>query len=615
MRIINYKNSEGRLETGLADSFGITLNQKLKSHLGVSHLEFEQRMFDSHELLIGIMLKEYDKFGAMNVKGEIYADFIYNKLEGVCRVGYGSIGDESRQEVWMGKKDNDLYDIFHLDELIYEDAISRSHLVLDAYTKDDRNYQYVQIVTDKGFKIYDIFNKQFLNFTTEDAICFIHSKYQKVIAGRSKSLGCRKYEYSSTLIDFDGNILGKYTAENYLRFTEKEDFFEIYHDGKSGLVKLVNGVFEEVIPMKYRKILQIFDNKAVVINSQNCVKIVYFEKKMKKGVEVWINKLDSYKFPKEVISGFFLEDESEGILTLSNGMKILLSHYLQGNDEKFYCEDIFYEGNNIFKCFQFRGKQQADITFICNGQAVMANSKDKNGHYVELNINYTKTPLLFSPDGKLFDSTFDDFNEFVPVYGNKFFTDNTTIDFVTIPKDEHENLMESYGSRRNIIVNTLKGTFEPYRYSEVLVWHNLYVGKDNYDYHVIRGDDSIVRNIGHFVAGFNDYAVFSSFKNAYILDRNFNVTEISFKGTSNVRVDEIYRMCVISTEQKSYVVSNNGVEEFNNTGRIMILPSGTKTIYQSPTSGNYVVGNLFVDKDVLKYEAMNGTIESKYATL
>lgn len=613
MRLLSYKGSDGKLNETFADSFGMPLNQAKKSHLGLSHLEFVSKMFDSHELFIGYKMKEYDKIGAISVKGEIYADFIYNKFEGVCRLGYGSIGDDNKQELWMGRKDGDLYDIYHLYELIYEDAINPSHLVLDDYTRDDRNYQYAQIVTEDGYKIYDIFNKQLLNFTSDDAISHIHSKHQRIILSKSRYLSHRKYEYTSTLIDFNGNVLGKYVGEAWLRFTENPNIFETYGNGKSGLVILENGTLEEVIPQKYRKITQLFKNKAVVINTQNNVKIVHFEKKLKKGIETWINKLDSYKFPKEVIAGFFLEDESEGILTLSNGKKVLLSLFLQGNEEKFQCEDIFYEGNSIFKCYQFKAKDEATITFICNGQSVLADSKDKDGHIVKIEESGEMKTILFTPDGHKIDIDIPSYQTIYREFYARYYNGIFTVDFMTIPKDEAYNLVKVYNygylNNERALFNLVKGTKYDYNYSNQMLWHNIFIGKDGYDLHTVRGNEDFLKPFKHIVAGFNDYAVFDGFHSVFIVDRKFNVIEIE---KANVRVDEFYKACVISTKDKAYVVSNDGLEEFDDTGRIMMLPGGTKTIYKSLTSADYVVGNLFVDSNLLKYEISNGTIEAHF---
>lgn len=609
MRIISKKDSEGRSHLEFSDSFGNVLTQSQLSHLGVSHLEKVHLMLDSHKNILAYKMKEYDKYGAISIKGEKYADFIYKSFEGVRRIGYGSIGDDNEQELWMGKKDGDLYDIYHRYELIFEDAISTAHLIVDSATNDEFNIRYAQIVTENGYKVYDIYNNCFLNFTAEDAISYVDSKKEQVILNRSKWISKGQYEYTSTLIDFDGNILGTFVAPYYLKFTSHPNLFTINKNGKIGVVKFINGVMEEVIPPKYHKITQFFDDKVAAINSQNCVKIVHFEKKNKNGVDTWINKLDSYKLPKEVIAGFFLEDESEGILTLSNGMKILFSFYMQGKtDEQYQCEDIFYEENAVFKCFQFKGKEIATITYICNGQAVDYNSSEKDGHLVKIGNNY----MMFTPYGTKIDIDARSYDNLYKMYGGKCF-DVPKTDFMRIQKDGRNNLVKhSSYDNGNHLLNLYKGTIHKYQYSDQLIWHNIYYDSDKYDLHLVDGEDSIIKPVKNLTAAFDEYAVFSAWNSIYLFDRQFNVTKYD---KANVKVDEVYEMAVITTTDEAIVVSNNGIEKFNFTGRTIVLSQGTMPIYKSAISENYVVGNLFVDANLLKYEAIAGTIDKSLATL
>lgn len=618
MRIINKKDSEGRPHLEFSDSFGNVLTQSQLSHLGVSHLEKVHLMLDSHKNILAYKMKEYDKYGAISIKGEKYADFIYESFEGVTRSGYGSIGDDNQQELWMGKKDGDLYDIYHRYDLIFEDAVS-ARLIVDSATNNEYNIRYAQIATKDGYKVYDIYDSCFLNFTAKDAISYIDSEKRQVITDKSRLLPYLntsrrlEYEYTSTLMDFDGNILGTFVELYYLRFTPHPNLFTINRNGKIGVVKFTNGVMEEVIPPKYHKITQFFDDKVVAINSQNCVKIVHFEKKNKKGVDVWTNKLDSYKLPKEVVAGFFLEDESEGILTLSNGMKILFSLYMQGKtDEQYQCEDIFYEGNAIFKCFQFKGKEIATITYMCNGQAVDYNSNERDGHLVEIGDSAVRRYMMFTPYGAKIDIDARSYQTLSRMYGGQCFNVPQT-DFMRIQKDGRNNLVKhnSYDCG-NHIVNLYKGTIHKYHYSDQLIWHNVYYDSDKYDLHLVDGEDSIIKPVKNLTAAFDEYAVFSAWNCVYLFDRKFNVTKYD---KANVRVDEVYEMAVITTTDEAIVVFNNGIEKFNSTGRTIVLPQGAMPIYKSATSGNYVVGNLFVDANLLKYEAIAGTIDKSLATL
>lgn len=620
MRIVRYDDSNKQIKEEFADSFCIPLNQAKKSHLGISHLEREHRMFDSHENYLAYKMNEYGKVGAISPMGEKYADFIYETFKGATRPGYGSIGDDNQQEIWYGKKGKDSYDVFCRYEMIYEDAIAAPHLIIDSATKDTFNIRYALVVTENGYKVYDIYEKCFLNFTVDDSVSYINSEKKQVLISRSRYIASdRESEYTTTLIDFDGNVLGKIVTRCYVRFTDKLNVFELHKNGKNGILKLINGVFEEVVPVKYREITQIFDDKIVAINTQNCVKIVHFEKKMKKGVEVWANKLDSYKLPKEVVAGYFLEDESEGILTLNNGKKILFSLYLQGNDEKYQCEDIYYEGDAIFKCFQFKGSNTATITFMCNGQSINVDeedSNDKDGHLVKIDDGDGEKYLMFTPSGTKLDLEIPAHSSLHKVYPmEKYYYNHRQVDFMRIPKDEFDNLIQIYCggfNNQNYLLNIQKGTIHGYHYQNQMLWHNIYFDRDYYDLHTVRGDETFLKPFKSLIAGFDNYAVFDSWNSIYLIDRNLNVTE--YNGAT-VKVDDVYQMCVVTTKDKAVVVSNDGVEEFDYTGRVVLLPSGMKDVYKSATSGNYVVDNIFVDANLLKYEAMTDTIDKKLATL
>lgn len=624
MRIISLENNllinNKNIFKIFSNSFGIPLTSSQISNMGLSNLQIFQKLFDSHKNFLAFEIEKNGKFGAINTKGEIYADLIYHYFSGVTPKNKGDIDCKNKQELYVGKKNGGFYDIYHHYELIFENAINHPYLIIDDFTKDEDNYRYANIETQNGYKIYDIFNKQFLNLTIDkqyNTSFDIHSQYEMIILTKREHLANRKFEYTCIIMDFDGNILGEYIGEYWLKFTEQKMFFETCTSGKCGIFLLQNGNFEKVIPNKYRKITQLFQNKAVVINTQNCIKIIHFEKKMKKGNEVWINKLDSYKLPQEVTFGFFLEDESEGILTLSNGKKILLSHFLKGNNKDFQCEDIIYKGNTIFKCYQFKGKDIANITFICNGQAV--NSLPNNledGHIVETEENGKRMKWMFTPNGKKLEVEVPYYHDIRQSQNKKYCSCNTSFDFLTIPKDEWQNLVAiyEYGPyySKNNMFNLIKGTMHSYKYNQQMIWHNIYIDNNYYDFHTIRGDEDFLNPFRKFIAGFNDYAIFASLNSIYLLDRNFNVTE--FKN-AKAQVDEIYKLCVISKQDESIVVSNNGLEIFNNTGKKISISNELRQVYKSKVSGNYVVGNLFVDTNLLKDEVTKGLIDKNLVIL
>ena len=606
------------------DCFGNPLTFDQKSKLNLNHLEFVSKTFDSHENTLAYLFKENGKIGAISNNGEVYADFIYDRFEGITQRTYGYIGENMRQEMWEGERRNingeKVYDIYHRYELICEDVLTSSHLQRDSYFHHDRDFRYAVMITEDGYKVYDIFETKFLHFTSDDGIHEIHSKYQRVLTSRITSVGNYKYFYK--LMDFNGNKIASYKSDYSIRFTEKENFFISHKDGKDGLIILNNGEFEEVIPCKYRKILQIFDKKAVVINSQNCVKIVHFEKKMKKGVEVWNNKLDSYKLPKEVVSAFFLEDESEAILTLNSGMKILLSLFQKGNFPQYQCEDIFYEGNEIFKCFQFGNEEQANITFMYCGQSIQINSKDNNGHIVDLENSLSGSDLVaFTPEGKRIDISNKKYR-YNCDFGNRYAEGANQVDFMTIPKDEACNMKQfSRQSYYNdcVIANMIKGNVYDYRYSEIMPWHNLFVSDTSaswhHNFHIVRGEDTKeICEVGEFIAGFNDFMIGKiGMRDAYyIFDRKFNPIKME---KAKVKVDEVYQLCVVANNDEAYVLSNNGLEHFTYTGRNCMMPYGTEKIYSSVSSKNYVVGLQYVEENLLKYEASQGIIDANLLRL
>lgn len=623
MRLLSTKFNDKNSEY-FGDCFGNPLTLAQKSKLNLNHLQFFSKAFDSHENTLAYLFKEYDKIGAFSINGENYADFIYDRFEGITQRGYGSIGDDCRQEMWEGRRKNvngdDVYDVYHRYELICEDVSTSSHLKQDSYFHYNRDFRYAILTTEDGYKVYDIFEGIFLNFTSDYGVSDIHSKYKRVFVSKSCSIGVRKYEYTYKLIDFDGNEIASYVSENWLRFTEKENFFLSHKDGKYGLVILLNGVLEEVIPCKYRKILQIFDNKAVVINSQNCVKVIHFEKKMKKGIEVWNNKLDSYKFPKEIVSAFFLEDESEAILELNSGMKILLSSFLKGNIAQCQCEDIFYEGNGIFKCFQFGDKDEASITFMYNGQAVIANSTDINGHLLNSDSNSLDNNLIaFTPDGKRIAISSEN-HKYYSDFGKKYMKSREQVDFMTIPKDEASNMKKFLGYSyrdESIVVNMLKGELFKDSHSEIMPWHNLFTSDTSsswhHNFHFVRGEDiKEISDMGEFIAGFNEFMIGKIINNNtyYIFDRTFHPLEVK---KARAKVDEIYQLCVVANDDEAYVVSNDGIEHFIYTGKACIMSNRTERIYKSVSSNNHVVGLQYVENNILQYEIAQGITDNRMA--
>lgn len=597
---------------------GKYLTEKQKEELGLDGLKYKQSLRDARNNFIGVVFfsSKYGNMVAYNADGIMYVNSTYNEISSAkhCIETTDSFNKKLSGAVYnfmhIGRP---LYDIYFYDKLIYREATRPAIIIEDFYTHEDR---YIGIQDGRYTYIYDTVTSQIICHIDEcicalNKHCAIHSEFERIIVNELHQKDDNIYD-TANIYDFQGEKLATLSHYGHLSFTEIKDYYRKYDKktDKYGIHIFRDNKLKEAVPAKQHKIFQVFEDKIVVKSYRKYVKIFYLQYKLDKKTNemVWKIKNDNYNFPASVEEAFFLEDESEAILTIY-GKKILLSYFTGYvvDDMKYECDEIVYKGNEVFKCFQFQDDFFADVTHIYQHSAVSYTELNEPQIHIKNPESYIH---VFSDDGRTafkkeafpYSKKISDQYEITTLRSLRNSLEHN--DFMTIRKQHEGNVIIVYdyvdGEVR--IINGLTG--EDITSKEgtdyYMLWHNLYVVNDKFC-HVseisARQASILYSDKFKYHAGFNDYIVTSHGNDVYISSKdNFSLK----MANSHVTVDKERQICICSDSAHiAYVVSNDGYEEFTHIDIIENLD-----VYRSTTREYYIVGENLVSGNSLKKECI-----------
>lgn len=579
MRLILPSNSNKSIENFFEGSiYGGQTETELEA-LGYKDMEYVDTLYDFNRKILAHVFKKNDMIGAYDVHGELYIDFQYKSMTGITQylLSYSNMSN-----FFSFKKDNGLSDVYDKYDLILEDVIGSPRLLKDSYA-DKRRYLIME--TQTCYRIYDTITKDFLVPRQRNEVTAIHSKYEEIMYRD-------KYDKDKIEIySFDNNEYRAFKDKDIaeISFTEIKDFYITKSKtGEQGIVYYEKGNFYTVAEDIYVEIYKVFPDMFVTKITNSAFHILLTKRTGNK----WDIE-DDYIIDDAKDIQFYGND---AIITVaSNNKKLLLSHYILNKYSRPYeCDEILYEDNNVFKCYQYSGTQE-EITYICCGQAVNYQNSIHNSKYL---WRQEKSELrIFSPDGtEIFEKINQNFMEIndkpkglmtmelqgtndVIVSNNLFYQSNVTNVFLLITGKEY-------------ICNKFQ-----------FVWHNL-----------IQIDNAIIDIRGKYytpdakiLQTFNDYLIVGYKKSIYICDRNFDYTKLEF---ATCETEELYKYSIVSNRDKAVYVSNDGMDTFTYFKDIQF-----RSVYTSQSTNDYIIGARRVSKKSIFWDTVTGIAHSDYDVL
>lgn len=558
-------------------------------------MRFYNYLYDSGHNILGYIFKKNDMLGVYDINGRLCMPFTYTWIEGID----GTNSNTLNSEIHRCRKLNGLFDIYENYTKLFSE-VTGSYVFEDAFnrTKD----RFLLIFDDDWQYIYDRKRqKNIAKLEYDIGVHAIHSEFEQIIYNRHTGLG----KFFACVADFDGNeIITSKDETEYIDFSECKNFYEVHNGLKHGIKHFENGNFETILETEYSTIWDTFPNKAIINDNHNHIMIINYQKN-KTGWSYNINFKDRENEVAEIHTN---ENEEDAILHLEQNKKMLLSHYKEyGLDERFICDDIFCEGNGIYKCF-IRNGNDMDITYLYKGQAVNFSSvKDNRVHTIINSTDIGWEYIFMSPDGKvIFENTkLEDNKKLTVAYYNNFMNIKPEgLDELIVAK--HTKFMSK--TIEDVVINKITG--EKYEIlsgkQPLMVWHNLFVV--NEELHLLENKNNHKQKFfSDIVAIFNDYIVIKHNGILYICDRNF---DYKLMATLNYHMDYIYRKLIMCTDTLACVVSNDGMELFD----FRTVIQGNR-VYVSQSTDNFVIGDQYVDMNLLIDDLQNGIISSDYYDL
>lgn len=465
---------------------------------GYQDLEYKGTLRDSHKHPFAYLFERNGLLEAYNVNGELYTENEYVECKAVSTKDLHLANVLFHSDVFSFKRTDGKYDIFHKDK-IFSKNVEEEPYVMFASDEDETNF--VIMKQKNGIKIYDIKKEEYLEakkFGNE--IYDINRKFKKVIFRHEHKL----FNGNTTIVQtFDGFTFYTFNTDKIYQFSDVEDYFIRTENSMSGLTIRIGIEFFDVLDCLYENITCFSEDKIIANTDDENFEIYRVENKN-------LNTVRCHKICEinNVSDVQLFDDTEEIVVTLRNGKKILYSHYLLANSEKYECDDIFHEKGNLFKCFQFNEDTHSyEITYMFEGQAVNYNSfKDNKCHLYEGKTTYS----LFTQEGTLLSR--GDVSD-TAVY----FAVNNHDDFMTIEKEGYGKVLSisimDY-SVPSMCFNLVTGKKFDFHNRVSLVWHNVFM-TDNFLHDIyVRFNMTGMK----LVAGFNEFLVLKKGKDVYISD-------------------------------------------------------------------------------------------------
>lgn len=595
----------------VTNCIGEILNKTEYQKLKLDNVKFCFELKNKDNQCFGYCVQKDDKKGAIDVNGDIFAKFIYEDVFQINDVNdlYGNF--------YAYKKiinNVELYDIYYNNNLlVYESQIctpiicdndihnNRFLLVSIREWIFDNHYAY-------NYKILDLDKYSYLNTKILNYVIAISLKHNEMIVSDHDNFFNQTF---SQILNFNGaSIYDTFSFKYKLKFTELKGYYEcIDNDNKHHL--LINE--NEILQVEYKEMLQIFKNKIVVIDLSNRVRVIYLEKNNKNGYTV---KLDNYKFPKEIKSVFFLEDESEAILTFMNDKKMLLSHYLQQYNENYFCDEIIYKGNDVFECIQFKNNdKKALITYFFKGMSVLYKNTDEKPIIIH-NQKLNTVEIVYSNGDVLFQNNE---NLYLPKEQNNSYKRN---DFMTIKKEGSDMLIKIETlkffstSAHNMYWNlyTRENYFnETYKFGKPeLIFHNLY--KNLIGCFKLKDSQLLISNADN-IFSFNHFVLIIGkclhSTRAIVLDINLD-TILSVENDSIwYNKNSLNNEVVFGTKDNAFRITNDDlIYQFSYFETIKGKPT-----YKEINGDNFIINSIYVKKTELDSEISKGYVSPDYLIL
>lgn len=560
--------------------------KKLFENLGYKDMKYIETLYDCHGKIVAHVFEKNGLYGAYGKNAELYADFKYSFFGAVPTPQNNS---SYMAEILYFKTKNNEYDIFHGDVCLSENAKSRPEIHEDACTYENRYAVYNGATKTL---VYDMAKKYLLNFNDFVEVHSITSQHEEIVF--THKYNGHRYFYVSDFSNMTNPSKWKpFTLNGYaIEFTKVKNIYKLIDtDDNEGLVTYNGHEFEKIVNCNYVTIYDILEDRFVVNEWRKFV-IKKFQRQS--------SLIPPYKIEDvcTIENAEFLElHGEEGIITLNSGKKILLSHYMQNSTdyEQYECDDIFYEGNGIYKCFQYK-RASEEVTYICCGQAVnFENSSDEKYHVVELHDRDFDALRCFDSYGQDFKEYYDATSLTLKEKGYKFVSEEYlgSFDIVNICSD-----------RGHYVWNLVTGRTYGTAMSSCMIWHNLFEVNDViYD---VKRYNSYYTNV-RVVVAFNKFIVLSYMNNFYICNKDLDYTKIT---SPQYFINELYQYCIVSNNDKAYYISNNEIIKYDFLKEVNGCP-----VYESQTSDNFILGVVPVTKKEIKREIALGTLDKIYNCL
>lgn len=566
------------------------------NNLGYKDMEYVVTLYSSNSSLVGHVFKKNDLYGAFNVEGKIYAEFEYIAFDSITKYGrlkLNSLDVENADMFWFKCQDN-TYDVYCGSCLYFSKIVSKPYLLEDALTKE---YRYCILEYNSGYEVYDMETNKSFSCPSREMLS-ICGKHEQIMYFN---------ELSNEMVirDFSGlnEISCDRTEDEIFYFTDIENWFIVHNDVLESeiIIAFKNGKFQKVLGNYcYTEILHVFRDMVIGSYDFNELQIAKIEPPM--------NQFDSYSHDVicTIPNGIDYKrmDFDEGIILMNNGYKILLSHYLQNqnNYEPFLCDDIIHVGRGVFQCFQYdKINDCEDITFIHYGQSV--NYKYiREAFYAVDTCNFKR---IFNAKGLIMH------NDLANAISNMSAKEQEHYyDYMTKKKQNGELviLLESItGNDSDYCFNVITGVTYEAEIEAEMVWHNL-IRIDDLLYNVI--DDTLVYfwNDITILAKYNDYLVVKHNNSVYISSDSFQIIEVK---NAEYFVDSLNTYTVVRDNDTAYFISNNGMETYCYLSDVHGYP-----VYKSVGFlYYYIVGFNKINKNEIAYEVANGMASTDFNVL
>lgn len=591
---------------------GIHLSDKQKQQAGVADLDYVESLHTLDGFFIGAIFHRNGLLGAYNEKGQNYAEFKYEKITPANLQHSNDKNDKHdlQNKIFNFKhKGKELYDVYYLDTLMFAESICPVQIIIDEYLKEDK---YVVFNAGKDSILYDVKEADIVayldikDFDINKII--VNSYFQRIIL----NYNCRH----SSVYDFNGKLLTNsiFFHNGTTYFSDVKDYYIRYdsHKNRKGLFSLQNNELKQIIPVVNMDIFQVFEDKAVILNSNEFVKVVPFEQVIDYTTTEmkWSVKRDKYKFKKDIKKAYFLEDESEAILTLDNEKQILLSHYKLPDNKKYQCDLIIKEEfDDAFKCFQFNGVNDLNVTHIYQGNAVSyTGTSDSDIHVIKTLLD--NMIRIYSPNGKLLFRK--NYNKCTLSKLDK----NPYRDyFLTKEIEGEKNLLIAYDNVQALSYFINGKTEESIPFDEknnfhCMIWHNFY--EDINGYHSLKeltpSQKAILdANVLDIYVMFDEYIVCGNVDTheRYISDKNGHAIIIP---NAKIFSDQEQAMCLCLSDNIGYTVTNDGVDEFAFIRKI----DGLQTYQSKSNPDHFIINRWFATASQIKDDIKSGLLDKAF---